>query len=202
MQRMKLALLTILFSVMSALAVSAANISFLHQTLDARGTIDGNVFGTSEVFIRATGDTANIQTIGDVSFIDHASAEIEIVGIGTFQLATGTRTFVNRGLDLVGFSRAGAGGSDLLNGPNNAAFGTWDMTTSIGPIAGVLNYLQWAAPSVVATTGEVIVFDNLSVEGAFTARVDDMPAVPLPAAGWMLIAGLGGLGALRKFRKS
>ena len=29
----------------------------------------------------------------------------------------------------------------------------------------------------------------------------DLPDIPLPAAGWMLIAGLGGLGALRRRRK-
>ena len=40
-------------------------------------------------------------------------------------------------------------------------------------------------------------FENL-IDGETGAP----PAVPLPAAGWMLIAGLGGLGALRKFRKS
>jgi len=32
--------------------------------------------------------------------------------------------------------------------------------------------------------------------------VEGPSAVPLPAAGWLLIAGLGGLGALRRFRKS
>ena len=30
----------------------------------------------------------------------------------------------------------------------------------------------------------------------------EISRVPLPAAGWMLIAGLGGLGAMRRFRKS
>ncbi|SMX35953.1 VPLPA-CTERM sorting domain-containing protein [Maliponia aquimaris] len=32
--------------------------------------------------------------------------------------------------------------------------------------------------------------------------IPDMPTIPLPAAGWMLIAGLGGLGVIRRRKKS
>ena len=38
--------------------------------------------------------------------------------------------------------------------------------------------------------------------GGFDVDAITVNAVPLPAAGWMLIAGLGGLGAMRRFRKS
>lgn len=201
MQPLKLAFATLLFAALNALAVSAGNISFLYETLDADGTIDGDIFGTPEVRIRAEGDTANIQSYADGIFIDHDFAEIEILGVGTFELATGTRTFLNTTGDFVGFSRAGSSGLDLLNGSTDPQYVTWDMTTSIGPIPGSFNFLQWASSPVLATTGESLFFNNRSVNGKFTAIVDDTPAVPLPAAGWMLIAGLGGLGALKRFRK-
>jgi hypothetical protein len=39
-------------------------------------------------------------------------------------------------------------------------------------------------------------FDTLALS------YDDMPPVPLPAAGWMLIAGIGGLAALRRRKRA
>ncbi len=43
-------------------------------------------------------------------------------------------------------------------------------------------------------------FENL-IDGD-TQNPNNPSPVPLPAAGWMLLAGVGGLGALRKFRKA
>ncbi|WP_299782700.1 VPLPA-CTERM sorting domain-containing protein [uncultured Roseobacter sp.] len=60
-----------------------------------------------------------------------------------------------------------------------------------------------------ALTGTWFTYDNAN-SGAGNAfshinawyMGDPVSPVPLPAAGWMLIAGLGGLGAMRRFRKS
>ena len=43
---------------------------------------------------------------------------------------------------------------------------------------------------------------TLSHFGAAIADPSDPVVAPLPAAGWMLIAGLGGLGVMRRFRQS
>ena len=177
-------------------AAFAVPITFIHETLDASGTLDGNIFGTSQVTITATGDTDNIESFGSGFFIDHASAQIEIQGLGTFNFLTTTRTFVNNNVNIVGFSRSGASGTDLLNGPTDAAFGVWDMLSSIAA-GGDLQYLQWGAPAV-ETDGGTLVFNSTTVQGRFRAIVDQAPVVPLPAAGWMLIAGLGGLAAMRR----
>ena len=49
--------------------------------------------------------------------------------------------------------------------------------------------------------GNLTLFDgitNANVQGYRAAVVEDAPAVPLPAAGWLLIAGLGSLAAMRR----
>ncbi|WP_425039538.1 VPLPA-CTERM sorting domain-containing protein [Primorskyibacter sp. S187A] len=182
----------------TAVGAQAAQITFIHTTLDASGTINGEVFGTSDVTITATGDTNNIQSFGSGFFINHASASIEILGVGTFDFLSPTRTFVNNANEVVGFSREGANGNDLLNGPEDSIFSSWDMTTSIGPVTGDLEYLQWTN-SPVETDAGTLVFNNATVFGSFEAIV---APVPLPAAGWLMIAGIGGLAAMRRNRKS
>lgn len=181
-----------------ATAASAVQITFTHQTLDASGTIDGQVFGTSQVTITAVGDTDNIESFGSGFFIDHAMAQIDIEGVGTFNFLSATRTFVNNNSQIVGFSRGGINGADLLNGPSDAAFGAWDMLSDIFA-GGTLSYLQWGN-SPVETDGGTLFFNSGSVSGRFSAVLGEAPIVPLPAAGWMLIAGLGGLGLMRRKR--
>jgi hypothetical protein len=44
--------------------------------------------------------------------------------------------------------------------------------------------------------------NELSHANLYGLPEPDMPPVPLPAAGWLLIAGLGGLAALRRTRKA
>jgi hypothetical protein len=113
-------------------------------------------------------------------YIDHTSAIIEIVGVGTFGFVTPTRTVVNNaGGGRVGFSHAGPTGPALFTGPTNATFIDWDMTTSIGPISGVDGRLtQWnREPFIETTGGRLILFDEEDVPVTFTAEV----TVPGPA---------------------
>lgn len=171
--------------------VSAAPITFIHDG-SGNGTLDGVAF--SAVFtITATGNTDDRNDLGGAWDIEHTSATINIDGVGSFDFISPTRTFVNNGGQLVGFSRTvGAGGNDLFNGPNNAAFGTWDMTTSIGPIGGGGDLIQWGDPNpAVVTTGGVLYFDNFFTDAQFTAIV-----VPAPAT----LLALGGLVATRRRR--
>ena len=109
-----------LFAVVGALllsaSASAAQIEYIHTGFGS-GTLDGGAFGSLapvSFTIRATGDTANIQSCGaGCLFNDNLSASIEIGSLGTFQFQTATRFFTNG--TFVGFSRATIDGLDLSN---------------------------------------------------------------------------------------
>ncbi len=165
---------------------AAAIITFEHAA-SASGTLDGKPFPMADFTITATGDTANRQPISDGWYIDHTAASIFIAGIGKLDLLTPTRTFVSHAGQLVGFSRAGADGNDLVNGPQDAAFGTWDMLTSIGPIKGQGGVLQWSLDPKIDTSGGILILDDGVTNVTFTAIVPEPGTAGLVAAGLMML---------------
>lgn len=191
----RLVLLCLALAVALSAPAFAAPITFTHQGVGS-GTLDGEPFGDSAFTITAEGDTTARQSFGAGYFIDHTTAAITIQGLGTFTFVTGTRTFVNNGVDVVGFSRAGLGGLDLFNGPQAAPFGSWDMLSSIGPVAGSGSTLQWGSGDVQTSAG-VLFFDPGVSDAVFTAVVGDT-AVPEPTTLLLLGAGTAGLRLLRR----
>lgn len=176
-------------------AAQAVEIHYTH-TGSGSGSLNGVAFGAAAPVaftITAIGDTANIASCGGgCLYNDNLSASITIDGLGSFDFVTGTRYFYNSGVGLVGFSRAGVGGFDLFNGPHVVA---WDMASSIGPIGGTGDLLQWGpSDEVVNTSGGVLQFANGTSDSTFSAAV-----VPEPSAAMLLVAGLLGMGAWRRF---
>lgn len=184
----KMGILSVL-GVMTA-AGSAADITFIH-TGSGSGVIGGTTFNSTFTIV-AQGDTANRQSFAGGWSIDHDTASIMIDGIGTFDILSGTRHFVNNAGQLVGFSRETTDGLDLFNGPFSGAFAGWAMTTSIGPIAGTGSLLQWTAGDI-QTSGGTLDMNSGSSDSTFEAIV-----IPAPAGA--ALAGLGGLVALRRRR--
>lgn len=180
-------------------AALAAGVTFTHDGSFGSGTLDGTPIGPAAFSIVATADTNNIESSGNVFSLDHVTASITISGLGTFDFITATRTFVNQGLNIVGFSRDGLGGSDLFNGPTNGAFGTYDLSTSIGPIGGAGNILQWTSSDIV-TSGGVLNLDSFFTDAQFTAVVGDTPRIPLPAGLPLLLGALVVTAGLRARR--
>lgn len=172
----------------------AAMITFTHEGFGG-GTIGDVSFGLTapvRFVITAVGDTDNRDlSITDLIWIDHDSASIAIDGVGTFNFITATRTFVNQDNSVVGFSRAGAFGLDLFNGPQDPAFSTWDMLTSIGPISGDGGLLQWDFGDV-HTDGGILFFNGAPSDVTFTAVV-----IPSPGGAIALVA-LAGLSSRRR----
>jgi len=183
----------ILLAMFSGNAI-ASLITFTHES-NGSGSINGIAFTDTNFVITAVGHTENrqLREVTSTWFIDHDLASIDISGVGTFDFVTNTRTFVSNSISLVGFSHAGESGADLLSGPrNDAAFSTWDMLTSIGPVSGFAILAQWEVSEVV-TTGGVLVFNAGGSGGppvTFTAVVSE---VPVPAAVWLFCSGIIGL---------
>jgi PEP-CTERM motif len=176
--------LTLLLGLFVAALAQAAPITFIHTGLGS-GTLAGNPFAGAAFTITSTGDTDDRVAFASGFFIDHLTSTIDIAGIGVLTFITGTRTFVNNSGDIVGFSRAGLGGVDLYNGPQNVVFDTWDMLTSIGPIAGAIGLLQWGN-SPVNTSGGVLFFESGPSSGFFQAIVGNQ----VPEPGTLALAGI------------
>lgn len=171
---------------------SSSTITFIYESAGS-GTLDGVRFGDAapaHVVITAFGETSGV----DVSQIVHTTASITIDGVGAFDFLSPTRTFVANFAGLVGFSRAVAAETDLLHGPENfPAFGNWGMRTSVGPVTGQGEFLQWSIAPSLSTTGGVLMFDSAVSQVTFTA------IVPAPAAA-SLLGAAGSLGLARRRR--
>jgi hypothetical protein len=85
----------------------------------------------------------------------------------------------------------------LFDGPSNAIFAGYGLTTAIGPVFGSGNLLQWAGIDVL-TTGGVLVFNSTVGIGAEFSAVG---GVPVPAALPLFATGLGALGLIGWWRK-
>ncbi len=169
----------------------AGPITFTDLTT-ASGTIGSTPFTDAAITITGIGDTSNLQSFSGGFFINDNSASIMITGVGTFDFITATRFFVNNTGEIVGFSRAGSTGLDLIDGPSNSAFSSWGMLTSIGPFTGPGTILQWQASPVI-TSGGTLVLDNATPNVTFSAQV----GATTPEPGTFLLLATAVLGAGR-----
>ena len=185
----------------SALNVFASPITFIF-TGSGSGTLAGNAFGAATpVSFTITGiaDTANVVSCGaGCLFVDHASASINITGVGSLTFLTGTRTFFNDGSDTVGFSRSGTGGADLYDSGAIAALNGYGLTTAVGPLASNFSTIQWAL-SPVNTSGGVLVLNNRTAAGTFQAITTQ---VPEPGTLALTATVLLGLATVRRTRRA
>jgi hypothetical protein len=185
-------------------AIAAAQtISFVHSGQLGSGSIGTTNFVRRNFTITAVGDVSTRQVFAGGFSIDHSSAAINIDGVGNFSFTSGTRTFVNNGAQIVGFSRAGIDGLDLFNGPTGAMFGAWNMLSSIGPVNGVGRLTQWDDVPTVQTTGGQLLFnsDN-AISATFQATVGPTVVVPEPSTYAMLAVAMSALGVIARRRRS
>src|SRR5262249_14009141 len=118
---------------------TATPIQFTWTGMMDNGTLNGTDFPSSNFTITAIGDTSSRIHYGyptpNSYSIDNTSSTVTIDGIGTLQVLSATKTFVNNsaGGKVVGYSRPGTAGADLFDGPKDTAFLSWDMLSSIGP---------------------------------------------------------------------
>jgi hypothetical protein len=172
--------------------VDAEPILFTHSGVGS-GSLNSVPFFSRSFTINAVGDTSARAGILAGWSIDHASAAIDIDGVGTLTFTVPTRTFVNQSTPTVGFSRGSVSGLDLFNGPSAPSLATWDMLSSIGPLSGNGFFIQWTS-TPVNTTGGVLVFANATnAPATFQATV-----IPEPASITLIAISL--LGACKAMR--
>lgn len=169
--RVKLAMISSALLVLASNA-SAAPVAFTFTGVGS-GTLDAVPFTDAAFIITATGDTDDRTSFENGHSIDHIGSMIEIDGIGSLTVITATHTFVNFESQIAGYNRSSQG--DLYYAPSDPAFATWDMLTSIGPISGEAELLQWGDPlfESIETSGGVLVFSDSFTNGSFQATVPE-----------------------------
>jgi hypothetical protein len=186
--------------------VEATPITFIFEGT-ATGLTDNTRFTAAPFIIVADADTVNIVTVppgasayapsGEFS-LDTDSAIFAITGIGTGTFTLGTRVFVARGvvlnsqgpLNILGISRAGLNGNDLMDF-TNPAFATYDLKTALGPLF-IGNVIVAGA---IPTTLGILNLDNVT-DVTFIAAT--RTAVPEPST-WLLLGS--GLAVMMLWRK-
>ena len=177
---------------------AADPIAFRHEAWGPfTGTLNGDAFRASHFVIDAVGDTTNRVSVGSgVFFIDHDSARITIDGVGVVSFVTGTRTFMNNAVVIPGFSRAGSGGDDLFNGPEDI-MPYWDMLSSTGPYGGSGYVLQWDYGDI-NTSGGIL---NMSTQGNLEVTFQAWVRESAPEPGSLALAATGLAVLIRRRRR-
>ena len=168
-------------------APSDADAATLSYTISGSGsgTLNGLSFNDAEFSFELTGDSANLSG-NIIDPLDTASFSIAGAGSGTFLIDT--RLGVSNS-GVVFFSRSGGAGLDLFDFLTTEAPVDLATTFSVSQVGNVFALNQFED---IATTAGLLGFDSAS-NVTFASRIIPISEVPLPAAAWMLIAGLGGL---------
>lgn len=132
------------------------------------GVLAGLTFDTKFV-ISASADTKDIVSSPGAKRLDSEYVSILLVDIGYYEITSPTHTFVNRS-GIVGLEFADGG--DIVIGPENDQFDTWDMTTSIGPVSGQ----ALIRPDELQTSGGVLRFHSGRTTITYSAVVVPEPS--------------------------
>ena len=143
---------------------SAARIVFSYEGVSS-GWLENNNINDKPFVITGIGNTANRIPLSTYGYaIVHDFTMISIADLGTFTVSTPTRTFLSPTSELVGLARSSTGGTsgtNLIHAPVDATFATWDLLSSVGPVSGSGEFLQWGGinPPVI-TAGGTLYFDT------------------------------------------
>lgn len=174
------AVIGLLFS----MSVSAFPITYVLETLDASGTLDGSVFGVSDVTFTLNADTIDVDPAPGFG-VDQAI----VASSATVQLGAGPILDILSPIGL--YSAANDFGlwrPSSLNLLDSSGFGP-DLTMATPTTAVNYSYLQWALSPPITTSAGIIIFDNSSnVPGTYTALMGT--AVPAPAPLVLICLGL------------
>jgi hypothetical protein len=188
MKRATLILAAVALMLCSAALVQAGAITYTEQAT-ATGTLGSSAFNSALVTITFVGDTTNVVCGGGFCYNAVGTATVNVAGVGTAAFTSDTyRAFDNQGAIAVGIADESSGASILDT--YDSAFGTYDLTTAIGPVTDA----SFIRPDVTFST-DLGGFNLQSVgDSTFTATT----GIPEPATLAPFGAGLAVLSLLRK----
>jgi len=200
---MPLRILVVLFALLASGVAAKADPITVTVTDTAYVAIGaGDNSETSQnVTITFTGDTSNVayNPLYDLYSIGSGTATIEIGNLGPFTFNDTAEFFDNQDFNNQGISIAGIALSNgvVILATDNAAFGSYTGTTSIGPLSGT------AAGSTdygYYTSGGFLDFAGIGPTSTLTASVGTAPA-PTPEPSSLALLGTGVLGFAATIRR-
>lgn len=159
----------------------------------ATGSIGATNFTNALVTITFAGDTSNVSGVSGLFTNPVGTATVTIGGIGAFAFTDSLYVFDNQPYSVVGISDSTL--NDILDTFGNSAFGTYDLTTALGPVTGLSGF---NLGSSYGTSGGGLVFGDMSANSTFAATT--AAAVPEPSSLVLLGAAMAGLLMLRRGR--
>jgi hypothetical protein len=169
------------------------------ETAVASGSLGGASFSDALVTITLLGDPSTSTTgiLGELEVFGPATVTVE--GIGTASFTDSLAVFDNQAIGVAGIldsNSLGGIGLDVLD-TIDPAFGTYDLTTNIGPItdSSAFNPDDGSCFACFATTdGNFVLTSQNSGTSTFSAST----AVPEPSSLFLLGVGLSGLFLARR----
>lgn len=186
------ALLSFAAILAAATPASAAPITYIFEGTTS-GSLDGVDFEDESFTITALADTDNIDA-SDGPIVVHDAVTIELLGM-VLDVFTRTTTWVNTGGGLVGFGNDERE-FDLLIGPFDPIFETWDLASPVGPITG-RGFISEGGDRIATSGGQLDVVDDFDTQITFTA----VTAAEVPEPGTLILIGGALLLSVRRFRR-
>jgi hypothetical protein len=193
---MRLRILVALFALLATCVTAEADPITVTVTDTSYVAIGAGVNSEPDqnVTVTFTGNTSNFayNPVHDLYSIGSGTATIEIGNLGPIKFDDTAEFFDDQDFGNQGISIAGISLSNgvVILATENAAFGAYTGTTSIGPLSGPVAYSQDYG---FYTSGGFLGFAGDGPTSTFTASVDTAPA-PAPEPSSLVLLGTGILG--------